>query len=210
MFQGINGAALPKRIKCLYKMNIRTFHVLIYKASTLPFPYAAYINKLGKKEHDYSSVKQKWYNQKRQCFRKKQEDGVVGYVNMELKFKTFKAAWSKVLVKKGCALKAIHVTDSYLARFHIEVYYLLSLSETKSSNFAKIAHLPVFHQELCCSFNECKRQINEKRFSYKSFAHQPIWNNKLFEYVNETIRFTDNQQNEILYVNDFLRATHNF
>ena len=82
--------------------------------------------------------------------------GGVGLVDIELKFKALKAAWSILLVNKDCVLN--HIIDSYLGRFQRDINNILSLSETKSSNCTIIEHLPVFYQEiLCtCSFNECK------------------------------------------------------
>ena len=73
-------------------------------------------------------------------------DGGVGLVDIELKFKALKAAWSKILVNKDCVSN--HIMDSYLGRFQIDFNCILSLSEIKSSNFTIIEHLPVFYQEI--------------------------------------------------------------
>ena len=118
----------------------------------------------------------------------KKADGGVGLADTELKFKDLKAAWSKILVNKDCVLN--HIIDSYLGRFQKDINYILSLSETKSSNFIIIEHL-------VCSFNECKQQINEEKILKVSFAQQPIWNNNLFKYNNKTICFTNWTQSGI-------------
>ena len=72
----------------------------------------------------------------------KEADDGVGLVDIELKFKALKAAWSKILVNKDCVLN--HIIDSYLSRFQIDINYILSLSETKSSNFTIIVKLEDF------------------------------------------------------------------
>ena len=117
-------------------------------------------------------------------------------------------AWSLSLVNIDCVLN--HITDSYLSRFQININYILSLSETKSSNFTFIEHLPVFYQEILCILNECKQQINEEKISKVSFAQQPIWDNNLFKYNNKTICFTNWKQSGILYVKDLFKDKGQF
>ena len=58
------------------------------------------------------------------------KDGGVGLVDIELKFKALKAAWCKILVNKDCVFE--NIINSYLGCFPIDIYYILSLSETKS------------------------------------------------------------------------------
>ena len=140
----------------------------------------------------------------------KKADGRVGLVDIEL-FKALKMAWSKILVNKDCVLN--HIIDSYLGGFQKDIKYILSLSETKSPNFTIIKHHPVFYQEILCSFNECKQQINEVKISKVSFAQQPIWNNNLFKYNNKTICFTSFKNWErsgILYVKDLFKDSGQF
>ena len=74
----------------------------------------------------------------------KKTDCGVGLVYIELKFKALKAAWFKILIKKDCVLN--HIIYSYLSRFQIDINDKLSFSETKSSNFTIIDHLPVFYR----------------------------------------------------------------
>ena len=179
---------------------------LIYKASILPFPDPEYIQQI--KKHIFNFVWNKHDRIKRDTVIGKKADGGVGLVDIELKFKALKAAWSKILVNKDCVLN--HIIDSYLSRFQIDINYILSLSETKSSNFTIIEHLPVFYQEILCSFNECKQQINEEKISKVSFAQQPIWNNNLFKYNNKTICFTNWTQSGILYVKDLFKDNGQF
>ena len=66
----------------------------------------------------------------------KKADGGVGLVDIKLKLKVLKVAWSKILVIEDCVLN--HIIDSYLSRFQIDINYKLSLSETNSSNFTII------------------------------------------------------------------------
>ena len=63
---------------------------------------------------------------KRDTVKGEKADGGVGLVDIELKFKALKAAWSKILVNKDCVLN--HIIDSYLSRFQIDIDYILSLS----------------------------------------------------------------------------------
>ena len=76
---------------CKIFRNIKTN----YKASLLPFPDLEYIQQI--KKNIIKILLNKHDRSKRDTVIRKEKDGGVGLVDTELKFKTLKAAWSKIL-----------------------------------------------------------------------------------------------------------------
>lgn len=60
----------------------------------------------------------------------RQEDGGVGVIDIESKFKALAAAWCRILIDKTLIInKRVKVKDI------IDIIYVLNVSETNSSNF---------------------------------------------------------------------------
>lgn len=87
----------------------------------------------------------------------RQEDGGIGVVDIESKFKALKAVWCRILMDNTCIINRI--VDSYLRVLNVDINYVLNVSETNISNFKIISKLPIFYKEVFCSFNDCKKKL---------------------------------------------------
>lgn len=86
----------------------------------------------------------------------RQEDGGIGVVDIESKFKALKAAWCRILIDKTCIINKL--VDSYLRVLNVDINYVLNVSETNSSIILKsFLNSQFFYKEVFCSFKDCKK-----------------------------------------------------
>ena len=95
----------------------------------------------------------------------KKVDGGVGLVDIELK-------WSKILINKDYVIN--HIIDNYLGRFQIDINYILSLSETKSSNLQLLHIFQYFNRKFYVTLMNVNNKSTRKKCRKLSFAQQPI------------------------------------
>ena len=133
--------------------------------------------------------------------------GGLAVVDIECKIKALKASWVPRLLKNKNILYKIF--DSYCKQINIDVNYALQFSEKKIENMQKLGKLPMFYQQVLCSFNECKPKNSENISSIK-IVQQPIWNNCNFLYKGNSLFFKNWITCGILYVNDLLNDEGNF
>lgn len=187
-------------------VNSLAISKIIYVGSILPMPDPEYIKQL--KKSIFNFIWNKRDRIKRDTVIGRQEDGGIGVVDIESKFKALKAAWCRILIDKTCIINKI--VDSYLRILNVDINYVLNVSETNNSNFEIIVKLPIFYREVFCSFNDCKKTIDINKLSDINFAKQPIWNNILFQFDNKTICHKRWIQSGILYVKDLFNADGQF
>lgn len=107
-------------------------------------------------------------------------------VDIECKIKDLKASWVPRLTRNKGVL--FNIFESYCNRLNMEVNYVLHFSDKKEQNMQKIRNLPIFYQQMLCSFNECKLSNIENKSSC-SILQQLIWNNRNFMYKGNTLVF---------------------
>lgn len=135
-----------KKINYIWKtciFNSLAISKIIYVGSILPMPDPEYIKQL--KKIIFNFIWNKRDGIKRDTVIGRQEDGGIGVVDIESKFKALKAAWCRILIDKTCIINKI--VDSYLRILNVDINNVLNVSlvflvsETNNSNFEMLNFL---------------------------------------------------------------------
>ena len=130
-------------------------------------------------------------------------EGGIGVVDtcIYLKIKAIKASWIQRISNKGVINDYV---TSFCKPYNVNINYLLKTTEKRCEYFKIVPNLPIFYKEIFTCFNECKRSIDVENLSNANFLLQPMWNNDLFKYKNETLCFPSWIKSNFIYVKDLL------
>ena len=165
-------------------INTLALSKLTYIASILNSPENDFIKKIQRLIYNF--IWDKTERIKRNTLIGNVLKGGLAVVDIECKIKALKASWVPRLLKNKNILYKIF--DSYCKQINIDVNYALQFSEKKIENMQKLGKLPMFYQQVLCSFNECKPKNSENISSIK-IVQQPIWNNCNFLYKGNSLFF---------------------
>ena len=112
------------------------------------------------------------------------EQGGIGIIDIESKLKAIKASWIGILIDCKCKLK--YFLDSICGKIGVDFVYLTYTNETKLTNYTIVHNLPLFHQQIFVSFNECK-SCQTDVISTENFLSQPLWSNEFILYKGNTL-----------------------
>ena len=130
------------------------------------------------------------------------EQGGIGIIDVESKFKAAKSSWISRIIDKS---SLIHRFITQLLKKHeITIFDVLKTSychEKKTVSFDKI-DMPKFYIEVIDAFNECKKVKNVKDHNTNEFLQEIIWNNNIFLHKSEPLCFQNWMSCGILYAKD--------
>ena len=179
-------------------INTLAVSKFIYKASILPYPEEALINKV--KSNIFNFIWNKTDRIKRNTLIGDVKSGGIGVIDIETKLKSLKAAWVSKLFKNNCIM--YEIVKGYLDKLNVTPEYIVKTNEKDPHDFKIIHVLPVFYQELFISFNECKKNLLIENLSSTDILLQPIWCNNLFKFKGKTLYFSHWIKSGFYYVKD--------
>ena len=180
-------------------INSLAISKFIYVASILPIPDENLLKNI--KRSIFNFLWNKTDRIKRNTLIGNVSEGGIGVVDIYLKIKAIKASWIQRISNKGVIN---YYVTSFCKPYNVNINYLLKTTEKRCEYFKIVPNLPIFYKEIFTCFNECKRSIDVENLSNANFLLQPIWNNDLFKYKNETLCFPSWIKSNFIYVKDLL------
>ena len=179
-------------------INTLAISKFIYKASILPYPEEALINKV--KSDIFNFIWNKTDRIKRNTLIGDVKSGGIGVIDIETKLKSLKAIWVSKLFKNKCIM--YDIVKGYLEKVNVTPEYIVKTNEKNPYDFKLIDVLPEFYREIFTSFNECKKTLLIENLSNIDILLQPIWCNNLFKFKGKTLYLSHWIKSGFYYVKD--------
>ena len=148
----------------------------------------------------FNSIKKKTERIKRNSLIAPTFEGGIGIIDTETKLKVLKASLVNRLIDKNSINRIQHVFINCLLKDHLSIEYVLKALEADLNKFTMIHVLPRFYQEIFSCFNCFKSNKSMNQYSSNEILIEPIWNNTIFKYRNNTRFYFTIGQKEVYYM----------
>ena len=178
-------------------INTLALSKLYYSATILNYPPLDVIKKIN--SAIFGFIWQKRDHIKRNTIIGKLNEGGIGLVDIETKFKALKAAWVPRIMFKTCHIN--NFLSTYFEKGGFDCNFVLKTNVTHFPEIRRLLkHIPMFYIEMLSAFNECK--LSTANLNSDQFLSQPIWNNKMFKFKGKSLYFKNWIKSGFLYVKD--------
>ena len=181
-------------------VNTLALSKLIYNAFILPNPGDEFFKSVCKLVYNFLWKKRDRI--KRHTLIGNIEQGGIGIIDVESKFKAAKASWISRIIDKS---SLVHRFITQLLKKHeITIFDVLKTTychEKKTVFFDKI-DMPTFYIEVMDAFIKCKKVKNVNDYNTDEFLQEIIWNNNIFLHKSEPLCFPNWMSCGILYAKD--------
>ena len=128
------------------------------------------------------------------------EQGGIGIIDIESKFKAAKASWISRIIDES---SLIHRFITQLLKKHeISIFDVLKTTYCQKTLFFYKINMPKVYVEVMDAFIKCKKVKNVKNCNTDEFLQEIIWNSNIFLHKSEPLCFQNWMSCGIMYAKD--------